>query len=141
LIGSCVDALRGSVASGFELVFVDETDGERIAAKWEKPLDKLGLMPDINSLWPDAILVRRRPKRLWFVDAVKTDGEIDEIRAQALRDWAKARGFQVAGMTTAYETWRDVARRQGKHKNLALGTTLWVAEDGGKLLNVESAVE
>jgi hypothetical protein len=141
LIRSCVDALQDSIASGFELAFVDEADGERIAAKWEKPLDKLGLKPDLESPWPDAILVKRRAKQVWFVDAVKTDGEIDEIRAQALRDWATGRGFKVAGMTTAYESWRDVARRQGKHKNLAIGTTLWVAEDGGKLLSVGSVVK
>lgn len=140
LIRSCVTALLNSVAIGFELVFIDDSDGARIAPEWDDRLDELGLKPDLDSLWPDGLVVEPDGKRVWFVDAVTTDGEIDETRARALRRWAEDRGYTVAGMTTAYATWKDVARRQGAHQNLAVGSTLWVAEDGGKLLSVGAAV-
>jgi len=140
LIRACAEGLLGTVAKTFVVVFIDEADGQRIAGKWDAKLDRLGLKPDLDSLWPDAILVDPGRKALWFIDAVKTDGEIDELRAQQLRGWSSSRGYEAAGMTTAYETWRSVARRQGAHKNLAVGTTLWVAEDGGKIFSVAALV-
>jgi len=35
-------------------------------------------------------------------------------------------------------TWRDAATRQGKHKNIAPGTYIWIREDGAKQFNVET---
>jgi BsuBI/PstI restriction endonuclease domain len=138
LIERCVGALRSSAAAGFELVFVDDADGDRVQERWQSQLEALGLMPDLASRWPDAMLVNARDRTIWFVDAVTSDGEIDEPRAKDLRLWAKERGYGVAGMTTAYETWKRAASRQASQGNLAVGTTVWIAEDGGKLLEIGS---
>lgn len=138
LIQQCVAALQNSVAAGFELVFVDDADGDRIQERWRNRLETLGLEPDLASRWPDAILVDSRARTLWFVDAVTSDGEIDEPRAKDLRDWAEQRGYKVAGMTTAYVSWKRAGSRQANRGNLATGTTVWIAEDGGKLLRVDS---
>jgi hypothetical protein len=138
LIQQCVAALQNSVAAGFELVFVDDADGDRIQEQWRNRLEALGLEPDLASRWPDAILVDSRTRTLWFVDAVTSDGEIDEPRARDLRDWAEQRGYEVAGMTTAYASWKKAGARQASRGNLATGTTIWIAEDGGKLLRVDS---
>ncbi|MBS1882105.1 MAG: hypothetical protein JSS97_04020 [Actinobacteria bacterium] len=138
LIQQCVMALQSSDAANFELVFVDDADGERIQERWRSRLKALDLEPDLASRWPDAILVDTRHQTIWFVDAVTSDGEIDEQRAKDLRDWAKRRGYRVAGLTTAYESWKRAGSRQSGRGNLAIDSTVWIAEDGGKLLRVNS---
>jgi hypothetical protein len=138
LIEQCTDALLNSVAEGFELVFIDDADGDRVQKRWQNRLEKLGLMPDLSSRWPDAILFHPTGQAVWFVDAVISDGEIDEPRAKDLRLWTEKRGYRVGGMTTAYETWKRTSSRQASQANLAVGTTFWIAEDGGKLFEVRS---
>jgi hypothetical protein len=136
LIEASVEALQQTRCQDFELVFIDDADGDRIRDEWRQKLEPLGLMPDLDSRWPDAILVRGN--EVWFVDAVVSDGEIDPVRKEELEAWASSKGFLAAGHTTAYEDWKRAGARQSGHKNLAVGSTLWIAEDGGKLLAIES---
>jgi hypothetical protein len=136
LIAAAVDALMKTVACDYELVFIDDSDGERIRDAYRQRLEELDLMPDLASKWPDAILVNETERLVWFVDAVTTDGEIDDPRARALTSWVADKGFAIGGLTTAYETWTRAAARQGSHRSLAIRSTLWIAEDGGKLLEV-----
>lgn len=138
LIEAAVDALLQSRCKDFDLVFVDDADGNRIGEKWQVKLEAFDLMPDLSSRWPDAILVKGQ--EVWFVDAVTTDGEIDEVRKQDLERWVAQKGFTVAGHTTAYENWKRAGARQSTMKNLAVGSTFWIAEDGGKLFVVEPLV-
>lgn len=138
LIQECVDALLDSVAKDFELVYIDDADGDRINPRWEERLRELNLAPDIATRWADAMLVNERAKKIWIVDAVTSDGEVDETRAADFREQLGERGYEVAGMTTAYETWQRAAARQKGQGNLAVGTTFWIAEDGGKLFTVSS---
>jgi len=141
LMRAAADALRTTRLPDYELVFIDDADEQRIKTEWEKKLEPRGLLPDLDSLWPDAILVRDSDRSLWFIDAVTTDGEIDETRRAELEAWASARRYRVAGYTTAYETWKRTAARQARMKNLAVGTNVWIAEDGGKLFVVESLAD
>jgi hypothetical protein len=127
-----------TLGDGFEVVCIDDSDGRRLAAKWEQRLDQLNLKPDLSSRWPDVILANPQSRQVWFVDAVTSDGEIDTVRKEELETWSAERGWSVAGYTTAYECWADAARRQGTQKNLAVGTTIWIAEDGGKLFDVRA---
>lgn len=140
LIRTVVAALLDTVASGYELVFVDDEDGDRIQGEYKQRLAELGLAPDLSSKWPDAILVHVARRLVWFVDAVTNDGEIDDPRADALVRWAESRRYGVGGLTTAYETWRRAATRQGPNRNLAIGSTLWIGEDGGKLFEVQPLI-
>jgi hypothetical protein len=141
LILAAAEALQDTVLSDYELVFVDDADDERIKDEWRDSLESRGLLPDLDSLWPDAILVRDSDKSIWFVDAVTSDGEVDTTRHEELDAWARDRGYTPRGYTTAYETWKRAAARQGKMKNLAVDTTLWIAEDGGKLFSVGSLAD
>lgn len=138
LIKAGVDAHLAAWAADYELIFTDEADGERISPRWQPKLDALGIRLGIETVWPDAILADPKRKLLWFIDAVETDGEINEGRADALRELADAAGFKVGGMTTVYATWKRAAARQGAHKNLAVGSHFWVAEDGGHIYAVGS---
>lgn len=89
LIEAAVDALLQSRCKDFDLVFVDDADGNRIREESRVKLEALDLMPDLSSRWPDAILVKG--SEVWFVDAVTTDGDIDEVRKQDLERWAPRR--------------------------------------------------
>ncbi|HEY8645432.1 MAG TPA: hypothetical protein VIL77_06095, partial [Gaiellaceae bacterium] len=75
LIQMAAKALQESVLADYELVFVDDSDDERVKDEWKDGLEKRGLLPDLDSLWPDAILVRDSDNSIWFVDAVTSDGE------------------------------------------------------------------
>jgi hypothetical protein len=141
LMRAAADALRATRLPDYELVFIDDADEARIKDEWKKELEPRGLLPDLDSLWPDAILVRDSDRSLWFIDAVTTDGEIEETRRAELGAWATARGYRAAGYTTAYETWKRAAVRQARMKNLAVGTNVWIAEDGGTLFSVESLAD
>lgn len=142
LIQATVAALQASRCADFELVFIDDDDDQRVRDKWRPRLEQLGLMPDEEEgRYPDAILAREATREVWFVDAVTSDGEIDEVRRGDLVQWLDERGWSAAGFTTSYDSWTDAGRRQTKHKNLAVETTLWIAEDGGKLLAVDSLAD
>jgi hypothetical protein len=125
-------------AKGFEVVCIDDSDGQRLSPQYAKELARLNLTPDLGSRWPDVILANENSRQVWFVDAVTTDGEVDTVRKEELEKWSADRGWTVAGYTTAYERWSDAARRQGATKNLAVGSTMWIAEDGGKLFEVRA---
>jgi hypothetical protein len=56
-------------------------------------LDELGLRLDAGRLLPDAVLFDADPGHFWFVEAVFTDGAIDEGRRNALEDWAGQEGI------------------------------------------------
>ena len=51
---------------------------------------------------------------------------------------AERSGKKGIGFTTAYMTWKDAAMRQGKHKNIAPATYIWIREDGAKQFSVET---
>ena len=97
-----------------------------------------GLTLDLSTRYPDAILASVASRSLWIVDAVSSDGEVDTIRFHEISGWASWHGWTIAGATTAYADYQTYSRRQGAMQNIAAGTTIWVAEDGGKLLIVSS---
>ncbi len=139
LMRAAAQTISGStLGQGFEVVCIDDSDGQRLAPQWEQRLEELDLKPDLSSRWPDVILANPQARQVWFVDAVTSDGEIDAVRMEDLKAWSNDKGWSVAGYTTAYERWADVARRQGATKNLAVETTFWIAEDGGKLFEVRA---
>lgn len=63
---------------------------------------------------------------------VTSDGEVDRHKVEQLTLLSNRSGFVEIGFTTAYRTWKDAAVRQGRHKNLATDTWVWIAEDAGK---------
>ena len=75
---------------------------------------------------------------IWVVEAVTSDGEVDSHKVQGLTALAQRCGKKTIGFTTAYTTWREAATRQGKHKNIAPGTYIWIREDGAKQFSVEA---
>jgi hypothetical protein len=117
-------------------IYIDDTDGDRVSETEAAELDGRGLTFGGNWRYPDALLVDDEAREVWIIDAVTSDGEVDESRAADFREAFAERGWDVAGFTTAYRTYAEMVRRQAIVKNLAYGSNVWIAEDGGRFLNV-----
>ena len=123
---------------GFEVLYIDATDGQRVTAEQELALKKAGIAIGLGDSMPDILLWNQETDSLWVIEAVTSDGEVDTHKVQSLTTLASRSGKKKIGFTTAYATWRHAAARQGKHKNIAPGTYIWIREDGAKQLSVET---
>ena len=123
---------------GFEIIYIDATDGQRVTIEQERALKKAGIVIGLGDSMPDILLWNPETDVLWVVEAVTSDGEVDLHKVQSLTALAARSGKKNIGFTTAYATWKETAARQGKHKNIAAGTQIWIREDGAKQLTVET---
>lgn len=140
LIHSAVAHFLGNRFAGYALIFVDDDDGNRIRDEWRDKLEEAGIELTLDDRFPDAILWSRERDDFLILDAVTSDGEVDEIRMSDIQESFARQGKRVRHFATAYATWKRVAERQAQVKNLARGSLLWIAEDGGKYLEVNSVV-
>ncbi len=133
LISTCIDIYVKSFLPGFEVLYVDDRDGDRITEDARAKLKKAGLVLVSGDAMPDILLWKTGTAFFWVVEAVTSDGEVDLSKVTLVnRFLRRTLPDAKVGFTTAYRHWRDVARRQGKHKNLAPNTYLWVQEDPSK---------
>lgn len=140
LIRTCVESLKAEKLADFELVYIDDADGDRVSVERFPRLAELGLELGLEDRYPDAILARENDRSLWLVDAVVSDGEVDPIRQREITAWARRCGWKVEGLTTAYSSYKRFAGRQTRMKNLAPGTSVWIGEDAGRLIRVEGLI-
>lgn len=138
LITSAVEVYVPNFLPGFEVVYIDSTDGDRITDEQQTKLQRAGINLGLGDSMPDILLWNPKTNALWVIEAVTSDGEVDLHKAQSLAALAQRAGKASIGFTTAYNTWRDAAGRQSKHKNIAPGTHIWIREDGSKQFTVES---
>ena len=61
-----------------------------------------------------------------------SDGEVDAHKVEQVTALAERSGKTTAGFTTAYPSWKVAAARQHAHKNIAVGTYIWIHEDPSK---------
>ena len=105
--------------AGFEIIYIDATDGKRVTPEQEQALQKAGIAIGLGDSMPDILLWNQRADTLWVIEAVTSDGEVDLHKVQNLTNLANRSGKKGIGFTTVYLTWKDAAARQGKHKNIA----------------------
>lgn len=122
---------------GYDVVYVDDGDGDRITDKERTTLIAAGLELTIEDSMPDVLLLNRDTNHLWVIEAVTSDGEVDIHKKQSLEAFAKRNGKTGVGFTTTYLTWKKVAARQTALKNLANGTYLWISEDPSRNLLIQ----
>lgn len=115
----------------FKVLYVDDSDGDRISNNEQINLKEFGISLTIDDVFPD-ILLGNLNGELWFIEAVTSDGEVDETKMINLRGFCKKHGKKLAGATTCYLSWKALASRQSAHKNLAAQSYLWIAEDPSK---------
>ncbi len=122
----------------YKVIYIDDADGERVSEPDRQNLYEAGIDITLDDSMPDVLLWNRKTDRLWVIEAVTSDGEVDQHKVNNLTALAKRSGKAGIDFTTAYQTWSAAARRQGKHKNLAPGTYLWIQEDPSKHYRAEA---
>ena len=122
---------------GYDVVYVDDGDGDRITDEERATLTAAGLELTIEDSMPDVLLLNRATNHLWVIEAVTSDGEVDIHKKQSLEAFAERNGKSGVGFTTTYLTWKKAAARQSALKNLANGTYLWIREDPSRNLLIQ----
>lgn len=138
LVAACRDHYVPQFLPEFEALFVDVDDGDYVTEEDQARLREAGVELGPDDPKPDLLLWNREADALWIVEAVKSDGEITEYKANQLRVWAARHGKQSVGFTTAYLTWKAAANRQARERNIAIGTYVWILEDGSRQFLAET---
>ena len=121
---------------GYQLVYIDHGDGDRITAEDRRRLQEAGIDLRLGDPSPDLIFWNPVIDRLWIVEAVTSDGEVDAHKMAQCAALAERCGKSGIGFTTAYPTWKVAAARQGTHKNIPARTSIWISEDPGRVFHV-----
>ena len=138
LIRACCDIYAPKFLPGYEVLYVDDADGDRVSEPERDQLYGAGIEITLDDAMPDVLLWNRKNDALWIIEAVTSDGEVDQHKVDQVRAFAERNGKSTVGFTTAYPTWKVAAQRQGKHKNIAPGTYIWIREDAAKHFLAES---
>lgn len=122
---------------GYRVLYVDNADGDRISEEEIARMNDVGIEIIASDAFPDVILISENNEKLWFIEAVTSDGEVDDYKYQALQSFCERNNKVLAGATTTYLTWKAAASRQGRLKNLVPDSSLWIAEDPSKEFKIE----
>ena len=85
-------------------VFTDCEDGDRVTDEEHAALDSAGIVfGQLTDVWPDAILYNESENSLWFIEAVTSDGEVDnhKFRQNFCRMHNNIRNLEEARLSTA----------------------------------------
>jgi hypothetical protein len=111
--------------------------GEKVYTADAATIQRLGLAIDPTTLLPDALLVDvgADPPEFWIVEAVASDGPIDEDRKRSLLRWATQQRIPEAccRFLTAFGS-RNAVPAKRRLKDLAAGTYAWYADEPGREL-------
>ncbi|VAW74340.1 Type II restriction enzyme BsuBI [hydrothermal vent metagenome] len=132
LIKASCDHYAPHFLPGYEVLYIDDGDGDRVTEDEQKKLANAGIHLEPDDSKPDVLLWNPKTDHLWVIEAVTSDGEADIHKVNNLTALAKRSGKAGIGFTTTYQSWSVAASRQRKQKNLAAGTYLWIQEDASK---------
>lgn len=123
---------------GYEVIFIDDSDGDRIAQTDISNFYRAGVKTKVDDAWPDILLWNPKTDWLWVIEAVTSDGEVDSHKVAQMTAVSERSGKAGIGFTTTYQTWRAAAVRQSKHKNIAPSTYIWIQEDPSRQFMAET---
>ncbi len=110
------------------LVLTISEPGDKIYLAGGKRLAGVGIEIDPGKVLPDALIVDAGvdPVEFWVIEAVATDGEINEMRKSALLQWAGEQGVpaEQCRFLTAFTSRNSMPARR-RLKDLAAGTQAW----------------
>lgn len=138
LIAQSVEVYAKRFLKDYEVIYVDDGDRDRITEDAGQRLERAGIELRLDDASPDVLLWNSRTDRLWVIEAVTSDGEVDEKKVEAVTRLVKRHHKAGVSFTTTYRSWKDAAKRQGAHRNIAVGTYIWIADDPGRALWVMS---
>ncbi|MFI8632312.1 BsuBI/PstI family type II restriction endonuclease [Microbacterium sp. NPDC077663] len=108
--------------------------GDKVFTADAKLLSYLGVTINVSSLLPDALIadVGDSAVDFWFIEAVNTDGEINEARKRDFLEWARQQGIETdrCRFLTAFSSRNDPAARK-RLKDLAEGSYAYFADEPG----------
>jgi len=136
LVVSCRQLYVPNFLPEYQILFEDVEDGTRVTSEEEAALINAGIPLSLADAMPDILLWHPSKDALWVIEAVTSDGEVDQHKINQIARLARQSGKISVGFTTAYDTWKDAARRQGQYKNIAPGTYIWIREDPSKHFHV-----
>lgn len=106
--------------------------GDKLMVEDQVLLAQLGVAIDVGNLLPDALIVDIgvSPARFWIIEAVATDGPINDVRKQQLLAWAKEQRIEPTSCSflTAFAS-RNAAPVKRRLKDLAAGTYAWFLDE------------
>ena len=137
LIDACIAHYVPRFLPGFEVIYVDASDGDRIDAEDRERLSRAGLGFELGDAMPDILLHNRELNELWVIEAVSSDGEVDDHKVRGMVAFATRHRKDGVGFTTAYATWKAAAQRQAAHKNIPPSTYVWIRDDPSKHYRAE----
>lgn len=138
LIRASVEHYATRFLRGYEVIYVDDGDGDRITERDRTALRRAGVELRLGDAMPDVLLWNPATDRLWVIEAVTSDGEVDLHKVNQLTALADRCGKAGVDFTTTYQTWRQASTRQGAHNNVAVGSFIWIQADPSKHFRVES---
>lgn len=104
----------------------------------EELLESLSITIDHQRLLPDVLLFDVTTRKFCFVEAVATDGPIDEPRREALTGWAEDQGISSNScrfITAFLSRTHDAFRRLVAH--LAWNSEVWFLDEPENLMRLE----
>jgi hypothetical protein len=106
--------------------------GDKLFTADAKLLSYLGVTINVSSLLPDALIadVGDETVDFWFIEAVNTDGEINEARKRDFQEWALLQGIdpEQCRFLTAFGSRNHPAARK-RLKDLAEGSYAYFADE------------
>ncbi|MEQ8440550.1 MAG: BsuBI/PstI family type II restriction endonuclease [Alphaproteobacteria bacterium] len=138
LIRASVEHYVPRFLPGFQVLYIDDSDGDRISDEERARMARAGITLTLEDAMPDVLLWNPDTDMLWVIEAVTSDGEVDQHKVNQVQRLRHRCGKAGVGFTTTYRTWKEAALRQGTHKNLAVDTYLWVQEDPAKQFKAEA---
>lgn len=137
LIRASVEHYATRFLPGYELLYIDDSDGDRVSADEKKKMELAGVALTLDDAMPDALLWNPATDHLWVIEAVTSDGEVDFHKVAQMERMAERCRKSGVGFTTTYRTWKEAAARQAAHGNIAVKTYIWIQSDPAKHLRVE----
>lgn len=138
LIRVSVEYYAQQFLPGYKVLYVDDADGDRVSEQERAALAHAGVELGLADAMPDVLLWNPGTDRLWVIEAVTSDGEVDFHKVNQLSMLAQRSGKAGVDFTTTYRTWKEAAARQGVHGNVAVGSYIWIQADPAKHFRVES---
>lgn len=106
--------------------------GRKIYVADQATLDAIGLHINASTLLPDLMIVdvAAQPPEFWIVEAIHSDGPINEDRRHAFLRWAEDQRIPVSScrFLSAFTSRHDPAARR-RLKDLATNTYAWYADE------------
>lgn len=117
---------------GYEVIYIDDGDGDRITEEQRQKLFEAGLTFELNDAMPDVLLWNKKTDCLWVIEAVTSDGEVDNHKKAQMTEYCARHNKKSIGFTTTYPNWKKFSERQSVLKNIADGTYVWINDDASK---------